>query len=411
MTAQPTLKYRGRHNLAAVILLTLVTVMIAGLALTRINGWKINFPLKLLTGGNPIQSDTVATRLKVADGYKIEIFAQGLKGPRMLQISPAGHLVVSQPGSGDILIFHRQSNGALNQTPSVLVSGLTRPHGLDFYQQWLYVAEMHRVIRIPFDDVSGKVSGKSQILVKDLPSGGNHRTRTVRFGPDAKMYISIGSSCNVCIESNPYRASIWRFNPDGSNGHLFASGLRNSVGLTWSPKGHLYATDNGRDLLGDDIPACELNRIEASAFYGWPYFYSYQGQTVRDTTVSPPNFKQTDVRAATYEFRAHNAPLGLHFLQSPKHPDPFRGALAVALHGSWNKSYKDGYKVILLSNVESTNLTDKRGIKAHDFVWGFLDNDQVIGRPVDIAEDGDGILYVSDDYGGAIYRVSFLKSL
>lgn len=412
--AKPFSRFQGSQSIVAGMLLAAVAIIIVGVALSSRTGWEINFPLQLLSGGKAVKADTVSTRLKVADGYSIELFADNLNGPRLLRFSPSGHLIVSQPGAGEILIFRRQAKGSLSETPTVLMSNLSRPHGIDFYQQWLYVAEMHRVIRIPFDDASGRVSDKVEVLVNDLPAGGNHRSRTLRFGPDGKMYVSIGSSCNVCIESNPYRASIWRFNPDGSNGQLFASGLRNSVGLAWSPRGDLYATDNGRDLLGDELPAEELNRIEAGAFYGWPFYYSHQGETVMDADVKHSNSKPPGASAPVYEFRAHNAPLGLHFLQSPLHPEQYRGALAVALHGSWNKSYKDGYKVVLLSNVEAaTNRSDTRSTpkdksvktNAIDFVWGFLENDQVIGRPVDLAEDDEGTLYLSDDYGGAVYKI------
>ncbi len=418
LAPKPASRLRGSQSIATGILLAIFTIIIAALALTNKSGWEINFPLKSLSGGKPIKADTVSTRLKVADAYSIELFADNLKGPRLLQFTPSGHLIVSQPGAGEILIFHRQAKGNLSSTPSVLMSNLTRPHGIDIYQHWLYVAEMHRVIRIPFDDASGSVSGSIEVLVSDLPTGGNHRSRSLQFGPDGKMYVSIGSSCNVCIESNPYRASIWRFKPDGSDGQLFASGLRNSVGLAWSPRGSLYATDNGRDLLGDELPADELNRIEAGAFYGWPFYYSHQGETVMDADLKHPELKQNAVTLPAYEFRAHNAPLGLHFLQSPRHPEQYQNALAVALHGSWNKSYKDGYKVVLLSNVEATthdsdsDSTPKdKNIKINtmDFVWGFLEDDQVIGRPVDIAEDDEGTLYLSDDYGGAVYKIMLKK--
>jgi len=407
-SSRPPLKSKGSQSVVFGILLLFVTLTIAAITVSNKTGWKVNVPLNLLVGGKPVKSDATSTKLKVADGYSIELFSRQLKGPRMLKISPSGHLLVSQPGSGEILIFHRQINGALNTTPVILLAGLNRPHGLDIWGQWLYVAEMNRVIRIPFDEINGIVTDEIEIVVNDLPSGGNHRSRTVIFGPDDKMYVSIGSSCNVCIESDPYRASIWRFNPDGSDGHLFASGLRNSVGLAWSSKGHLYATDNGRDLLGDELPACELNRIEAGAFYGWPFYYSHQGQTILDKDVELAAHLQKKSKAPIFEFRAHNAPLGLHFIQSPGNPD--QGAFVVALHGSWNKSYKDGYKVVLLTEPSSSIPENNSGMKEQDFVWGFLENDQVIGRPVDIVEDKNGVLYISDDYGGAIYRVSYLET-
>lgn len=411
---KPPSKSKGSQSIVFGILLLITTVTITAITLSTKSGWKINVPLGLLIGGKAVDSDAASTRLKVAEGYSIELFTRQLKGPRMLEFSPFGHLLVSQPGSGEVLIFRHHKNGDLSTAPVVLLTGLTRPHGLDIWKQWLYVAEMNRIIRYPFDDHKGRIVGEKEIVVDKLPSGGNHRSRTVIFGPDEKMYVSIGSSCNVCIESSPYRASIWRFNPDGSDGHLFASGLRNSVGLAWSSKGKLYATENGRDLLGDELPADELNHIQADVFYGWPFYYSHKGETIVDSDVDMAKPVQAKPKAPVFEFGAHNAPLGLHFILSPNHPN--QGALVVALHGSWNKSYKDGYKIILLtetahsenhkSGLSTAKPVSSAGFKERDFVWGFLENDKVIGRPVDIAEDKNGILYISDDYGGAIYKIS-----
>ena len=391
----------GPHGLIVLLLLVTATVTVMAFAIKN-NELKINIPLGLITGGKSVKPELALSRLKVPDGYTIEVFANKLKGPRFMKISPQGSLLVSQPGEGNVIIFKRQPDGSLSNQPLTLIANLNHPHGLDLYKKWLYIAEKNKVIRLRFVEETGTITGKKEIIVDNLPSVGMHRTRTVRFGPDEKMYLSTGSSCNVCIESNPFRASIWQFDPDGSNGQLYASGLRNSVGLAWSPKGNLYATDNGRDFLGDDLPACELNRIEAKGFYGWPYFYSDQGETIRDTDFETPAPEKDIPLPPVYEFTAHNAPLGLHFLSSTLLPD--KGSLLVALHGSWNKSYKDGYKVLMLSNPESDKpITEK------DFVWGFLENGRVIGRPVDIVEDKQGTLYLSDDYGGAIYRIKHQK--
>jgi cytochrome c553 len=213
------------------------------------------------------------------------------------------------------------------------------------------------------------------------------------------MYVSVGSSCNVCEEEDPRRAALLRFRPDGSGAEIHATGLRNTVGFDWRPEdGALYGTDNGRDLLGDDFPPCELNRIVAGGFYGWPVANGERrpdpdhgaGQEERIAASLPP----------VHGFRAHTAPLGIRFVRGATAPPALRGAALVALHGSWNRTRKDGYEVVSLHWGADGRIEERR------FVWGFLEDEDVIGRPVDVAEGPDGAFYVSDDYAGAIYRVA-----
>ena len=279
---------------------------------------------------------------------------------------------------------------------------MNRPHGLDLHDGWLYVAETDAVGRIRFDPASGNTSGAFERVVTGLPGGGNHWTRTVRFGPDGWMYLTVGSSCNVCLEKDARRAAMLRYHPDGSGEEIFATGLRNSVGFDWRPEdGQIYATDNGRDLLGDDFPPCELNRLVPGGFYGWPVA---SGDRVPD-----PDFgKGQEARIAAsippaHGFRAHNAPLGMTFLRGSGVPPEYRGAAIVALHGSWNRTRKDGYKVVSLHWGPGGRIEER------DFLTGFLGatDDDVIGRPVDAAEGPDGSVYVSDDYAGSIYRVQW----
>ncbi len=363
--------------------------------------YAVNAPLlHLLFGvGTEAPSGEAWDRLQVPRGYSIGLFAEGIANPRMLRPTPAGDLLVSSPRDGRVFLLARDRDGdGAADEKRTLLEGLNQPHGLDLREGWLYVAETDGVGRVRFDSASGALEGNYQPLLEGLPGGGNHDTRTLRFGPDGWMYVSIGSSCNVCEESDPRRAAILRARPDGSDLEIFATGLRNAVGFDWQPEtGALYATDNGRDLLGDDFPPCELNRIERGGFYGWPHA---NGNRELDPDLGPGH--EEAARASippSHAFRAHNAPLGITFLRDPQLPKAYRGAALVALHGSWNRTRKDGYRIVSLHWQPDGRILER------DFATGFERDEDVIGRPVDVAEGPDGAIYVSDDYAGAIYRI------
>ncbi len=342
-------------------------------------------------------------RMVLPDGFSVTVYASDLPGARMLHLTPKGDLLVSMPNSGRITLVERDRNGT-GQSPGrrAILTGLNRPHGLELYKDWLYVAETDAIGRVLFDNEPGKISGDFERIVTDLPEGGNHWSRTIHFGPDGLMYVSIGSSCNVCEEADPRRASIIRFNPDGSNGEIYATGLRNTVGFTWRPgTNELYGVDNGRDLLGDDFPPCELNRIEKGKFYGWPYA---NGNQVADPDFGKGNAQKIKGSTAPlHPFAAHTAPLSITFLKNKSLPPIYYGAAIVALHGSWNRSQKIGYQLVSLHFDTTGNVTDR------PFLTGFERNGNVIGRPVDVIEDTDGSLFVSDDYSGTIYRITYRR--
>jgi glucose/arabinose dehydrogenase len=363
--------------------------------------YRVNGPmLQILFGkGSPVSAEAVRARLRAPAGFAASVFAADLPNARLMRFTTAGDLLVSLPRSGRVILLEADRDGdGRSDGRRELLKGLNRPHGLDLHEGWLYVGETDAIGRVRFDPGARQVSGTLERVVTGLPSGGNHWTRTIRFGPDGWLYASIGSSCNVCVEEDQRRAAIMRFRPDGSRGEVFASGLRNSVGFDWRPgTDELFATDNGRDLLGDDEPPCELNRVERGQFYGWP--------VANGDRVPDPDFgKGQDERIAgstppAHGFRAHTAPLGIAFLRGDV-PAEYRGAALVALHGSWNRTRKDGYKVV------SLHWDEAGGISERDFLVGFEKDEDVIGRPVDVAEGPDGAFYVSDDYAGSIYRVS-----
>lgn len=343
--------------------------------------------------------DQLGTRIRVPEGLSIGVFAE-LSRVRALRFTPAGDLLASVPRDGRVVLLERDRNGdGRSDGQRTLLDGLGRPHGMDLSGGWLYVAETDAVGRVRFDAEAGSVSGAFERVVTGLPGGGNHWTRTLRFGPDGWMYVSVGSSCNVCIEEDPRRAALLRFRPDGSAGEVFATGLRNAVGFDWHPDtGELFATDNGRDLLGDDYPPCELNRVVKGGFYGWPFA---NGSREPDPDVGAGHEQEVATSIPpVHAFRAHNAPLGIAFLQADLAPGLPRGSAIVALHGSWNRTRKDGYEVVSVQ-LGADGATEERR-----FVWGFLEDDAVIGRPVDVAVGPDGAVYVSDDYAGAVYRVA-----
>lgn len=342
-------------------------------------------------------AQNVPAQLSAPPGFKLTIFAAELRGARMLQVTTEGDVLLSIPRAGQIMWLARDRNGdGQSDSRHVLLEGLNRPHGLDIRSGWLYVGEADAVGRVRLDKTQSKLESDYERIVTGLTGNGNHWSKTVRVGPDGYLYVSQGSTCNVCIEADPRRATIMRYKPDGTDGQIIANGLRNSVGLDWSPWDNaLYATENGRDMLGDDTPPEELNRIQPGAFYGWPYVHGFD---VVDPQFGPEQAQRIAMSIApVHGFRAHNAPLGIRFLRKPT-PGYERSAL-VALHGSWNRKQPDGYKVVSLHWSEDGKIEER------DFIAGFRTEQGLVGRPVDVAEDQTGIIYISDDNAGVIYQV------
>src|SRR5262245_24360665 len=352
-------------------------------------------------GADAPAQNQFGARIRVAPGFSVGLFADQLPSVRFLRPLPGGALLASTPREGKVWLLAPDRDGdGRSDAVLPLLQGLKQPHGMDLFEGFLYVAEGDGVGRVAIDLETGDLKGKYARVVDDLPSGGNHWSRTVRFGPDGWMYVTVGSSCNVCIESDPRRAAMLRFRPDGSEPQTFATGLRNSAGFDWQPGTNaLYATDNGRDLLGDDFPPCELNRVELGGFYGWPIANGDRvpdpdfgaGQEERIGKSIPP----------VHGFGAHTAPLGIVFMRNPDLPEEWRGVALVALHGSWNRTHKSGYKVVSLHWGADGSIAER------DFLVGFEKDENVIGRPVDVAEAADGTLYVSDDYASSVYWVKY----
>ena len=341
--------------------------------------------------------------LHLPEGFRIGTFASHLGPVRFMAFSPDGILLVSMPspaglygGSGhaDGVVYalpDQNGDGTADLTKTVL-SGLRLPHGLAFYGGYLYVAEEGTVARYPY---LGNGSVGDRQVVATLPSGGSHRSRTIAFGSSGTMYVSVGSDCNACTDGDSGTATVWAFDADGSAGRVFARGLRNAVGLTLHPTTDaLWATENGRDFLGDDLPPDELNIIREGGHYGWPYCY---GRRVND-----PNHRNYDCGAtiaSVHETQAHSATLGLDFIPV-EFSAAWAGDVLVARHGSWNRSAPVGSDVIRVQVRGNTTVGEA------PFITGWLTPDgRKLGRPVDVLFGADGALYVSDDQANRIYRV------
>ena len=333
-----------------------------------------------------------ADSLKIPSSFKIGIFAKSLGGgARDLEFSPEGILLVSIPSKGEVMALPDKEGDGLADEKKVILANLEHPHGLAFFEGKLYVAEKTRVARYNWDGNSLKAS-LDKVLFSYSYIGG-HITRSIAFNKNGQMFISIGSSCNVCFEKDPYLASVIVSDKDGQNLKFFAKGLRNAVFMTINPQtGELWATDMGRDNLGDEIPPDEVNIIKEGGDYGWPNCF---GDRVLDKKFNPSgDCKGT--QEPTFKVAAHSAPLGLSFINSVQFPKDWQNDLLVAYHGSWNRSTPSGYKVVRLQ------VSGDKIVNEEDFITGFS---STTIRPVDILFDQKGSLFISDDKGGKIYKV------
>ena len=332
-------------------------------------------------------------------GFGIAVFAQGLQGPRMMALGPDGELYGAERGAGRIVRLPDRDEDGVADRIEVVAEGLRAPSSIDFHVDGsLYVGETTRILRLSDPDGDG-VFQEQEAVVDGLPSGG-HNTRTVLGSLDGSgLFVSIGSSCNVCVESDERRATIMRYRQDGSAPKIFARGLRNAVGIAFRPAtGELWASNNGRDWLGDDLPPETVYLVQEGHDAGWPRCHA--GRIV-DPDFGEPGACE-GVAAPEVEMQAHSAPLGLTFYTGLQFPEAYRGDLFVALHGSWNRSTPTGYGIahIPMENGEPGPV--------QDFAVGWLREDgSHWGRPVDVLTGSDGSLFVSDDGGGTVYRIFY----
>lgn len=337
------------------------------------------------------------TLFSLAD-IRVQLFSRLPGAPRMLAFDEQGRLYASIPNLGAVYQLSDANGDGFAEQPILFHVGMDRPHGLVWRGDQLYVAETGRLIQLTDNDRDNQVD-EIKVLLDDLPDDGGHWTRSLTLAADGSLFLSIGSRCNACEEADPRRAAVLRVDPLTGASTIFAKGLRNTVGLTFAADGQtLWGSDNGRDMLGDDLPPEEINRIVKGGDYGWPYCF---GDRLVDPNLgSSSRCEQT--LASAVDLPAHSAPLGITFGDQLKAPVAFRDSLYVAFHGSWNRSTPTGYKLVRVPFRSAGPSADAR-----EFLSGWLLEGKAWGRPVAPLVGPDGALYLSDDRANAIYRISW----
>jgi glucose/arabinose dehydrogenase len=365
---------------------------------------------------------------QVPAGFKIELFAEGLSGPRQMRVAPNGDIFVAETRSGDIRVLRAPDGSSKASTNEVYASGLNRPFGIAFFPngdnpQWVYVANTDSVVRFPYHQGDTKAAQKPETVVAQLPHGYGHSTRDIVFTKDNRMLISVGSASNdgegmgsppgelasgsdkeplgASWGSETDRAAVLTFDPDGKRLGIFATGIRNCVGLAVHPAtGDIYCSTNERDGMGDNLVPDYVTRVREGAFYGWPWFYIGNNEDPRHAGQRPD--LRGKVTAPDVLIQAHSASLGLTFYNGKAFPAEYAGDGFAAEHGSWNRSKHTGYKVIRVRLKDGVPTGEYQ-----DFVTGFVINDsEVWARPVGVAVAHDGALLVSEDGNGTIWRVT-----
>jgi glucose/arabinose dehydrogenase len=364
----------------------------------------------------------------VPNGFEVNLFASDLSGPRIIRVAPNGDVFAAESNAGRIRVLRPNGNSA--SAPTVFASGLLGPFGIAFYPpgpnpEWVYVGNTDSVVRFPYSNGDQTARGPAEVIVPHLPVGG-HSTRDVAFSPDGRtMYVSVGSGSNIADgmeklstsqaekwqSDHPLgatwgnetdRADVLAFDPQGKNERIFATGIRNCVGLAVAgSSGTVWCSTNERDGIGDNVPTDYITRVREGAFYGWPWYYIGAHEDPR-LAGERPDLKDK-ITIPDVLIQAHSASLGMTFYDATQFPSEYRGSIFAAEHGSWNRSKRTGYKIIRVIVKDGAPTGEYA-----DFATGFVISDsEVWGRPVGVAVDKDGALLVSEDASGTIWRISY----
>ncbi len=356
-----------------------------------------------------LEIDSFLEKIVLPEGFEINIYADDVENARSMAISPLGTIFVGNRNEDNVFALKDTDGDNVIDKKYLITNKLKNmPNGVAFHDGDLYVAEVNKIWK--FENIEENLSYADKfdeyleepiLISDDFPSDRHHGWKYISFGPDGKLYVPVGAPCNICESRDEIYASITRMNPDGSNREIYVKGVRNTVGFTWHPETkQLWFTDNGRDMLGDNIPPCELNKVTGKdQHFGYPYCH---GDDIGDPEFGG-EYSCSDFVMPVQNLGPHVAPLGLKFYTGKMFPDEYKGDIFIAEHGSWNRSKKIGYRI---SRVKIEN---NKSVGYETFIYGWLDDDEqeAWGRPVDILILEDGSMLISDDKANAIYRVTY----
>jgi glucose/arabinose dehydrogenase len=353
------------------------------------------------------KADVKLEKIKLPENFTIEVWAAKVPNARSLAISEKGIVFVGNRQDKKVYALVDENQDGKADTKYTLTDGLNMPNGVAYRDGDLYVAEVNRILR--FKDIENNLNNPSYDVVYDqYPSENHHGWKFIAFGPDGMLYVPVGAPCNICEPEKEIFASITRIDVKSPNPQpeIYAHGVRNTVGFDWHPvTGEMWFTDNGRDMLGDDTPDCELNRITAKGqHFGYPYWHAGD---VKDPEFGSEGKAQADYIQPAAKLGAHVAPLGMRFYEGEMFPSSFKNQIFIAKHGSWNRTQKSGYEISLASVDTAGEVTE-----LSVFATGWLDEttQKAWGRPVDLQELPDGSVLISDDMAGVIYRITYSPS-
>jgi glucose/arabinose dehydrogenase len=391
----------------SVVAVGIAAIAIAFFLLFNIGGWRARILASVFRVNNQpvILPAPPNFKPKVPPGFEVSVFARGFTEPRWLAVAPNGDVFVADSAAGMVIVLHDSGDKGAAESRDVFADRLNLPFGIAFHDDHVYIANTNEVVRFRYDPRTSRRLGDAEHIL-DLPGMGYHQhwTRSLAFSPDGKkLFVSVGSSRNISIESDNRRAAILVSDPNGQNMRIYASGLRNAVGIAFNPEsGALWATVNERDDIGDDVPADYFTHVVENTFFGWPY--AYDGAHPDNRVPSRPDMVAKTV-SPDVSLGAHVAPLQFAYYDKENFPAAYRHGAFIAEHGSWNRRTRSGYQVAFVPFREGHPSGE-----ATPFFSGFVPDPagrNVYGRMVGLAVAADGALLISDDAGKLIWRVFY----